>query len=163
MVQTHIRKQISGYEIHKYNSMDVSAGSWGSEATKVVIQRNAPQMDKGLELKKTMNPVLNIGAWNVHTMTQKGKLEKTVKLEMKRNNINLLGLSEVRWEDNGDFKSEDIKVIYIGGKKSEAGVAILLDKKVQNNISDIDCVNERIIKIIIKGKLADLVVTQIYM
>ena len=26
------------------------------------------EMDKGLELKKTMNPVLNIGAWNVRTM-----------------------------------------------------------------------------------------------
>ena len=52
----------------------------------------------------------------------------------------------MRWKENGDFKSEDIRVIYSGGKKSEAGVAILLDKKCKNNISDIDCVNERKIK-----------------
>ena len=32
---------------------------------------------------------------------------------MKRNNINILELSEVRWKDNGDFQSEDIKVIYL--------------------------------------------------
>ena len=37
--------------------MDVSPGSCGSEATMVVIQRNAPHVDKGLESKETMNPV----------------------------------------------------------------------------------------------------------
>ena len=94
-------------------------------------------------------------------MMQKLKLEN-VKLEIKRNNTNILGLSEVRWKDNGDFKSEDIRVIYSGGKKSKAGVAILLDKELQNNISDINYVNERIIKIKIKGKPVDLVVIQIY-
>ena len=72
-------------------------------------------MDKGLESKKTMNPVLNIGAWNVRAMMQKGKLENE-KVEMKRNNINILGLSKVRRKDNGDFRSEDIRVIYSGGK-----------------------------------------------
>ena len=58
--------------------MDVSPGSCGSE---VVIQRNAPHMAKGLKSKKTMSPVLNVGADDV--MMQKGKLEN-VKLEMKR-------------------------------------------------------------------------------
>ena len=156
MVPTHVRKQISGYKIHKYNSTAVSFGTCGSEATKAIIQRNAPHMDKGLKSKKTMNPVLIIGAWNVRTMMQKGKLEN-VKLEMKRNNINILGLSKVRWKDIVDFKSEE------KWKKSEAGVAILLDKKVQNNISDNNCVNERTMKIKIKADPVDLVVIEINM
>ena len=118
MFQTHIRKQISGYEIHKYNSMDVSPGSCGNEDTKVVIQQMLLKWIKDWNRKRlSMNPVLNMGAWNMRTMMQKGKLEN-VKQEMKRNNINILGLSEVRWKDNGDFKSEDIRVIYSGGKSS---------------------------------------------
>ena len=48
---------------------------------------------------------LKIGTWNVRSMLAKGKLEN-VKREMERMKINILGLSEVRWKETGDFMSD---------------------------------------------------------
>jgi hypothetical protein len=59
-------------------------------------------------------------------MIKRGKLEN-VKVEMKIMKINILGLSEVSWKDSGDFMSEDVRVIYAGGKESQRGVAVILD------------------------------------
>ena len=44
-------------------------------------------------------------------MNVKGKLEN-VKNEMKRNGLNVLGMSEVRWKECGDFESEGYRVVY---------------------------------------------------
>ena len=46
-----------------------------------------------------------IGTWNVRSMNQ-GKLE-VVKLEMARVNVNILGISELRWTGMGEFNSDD--------------------------------------------------------
>ena len=46
-----------------------------------------------------------IGTWNVRSMNQ-GKLE-VVKQEMTRVNINILGISELRWTGMGEFNSDD--------------------------------------------------------
>ena len=45
-----------------------------------------------------------IGTWNVRSMTQ-GKLE-VVKQEMARDNIDILGISELKWTRMGDFNSD---------------------------------------------------------
>ena len=45
---------------------------------------------------------VNVGTWNVRTLRTKGKLEN-VKQEMRRMKINVLGLSEIRWDDEVDF------------------------------------------------------------
>ena len=57
-----------------------------------------------------------VGTWNIRSMMQKGKLEN-VKREMKRYGLNVLGLSEVRWKESGDFMSDDVRVIYSGGQQ----------------------------------------------
>ena len=46
-----------------------------------------------------------IGTWNVRSMNQ-GKLE-VVKQEMARVNINILGISEIKWTGMGEFNSDD--------------------------------------------------------
>ena len=46
-----------------------------------------------------------IGTWNVRSMNQ-GKLE-VVKQEMARLNINILGISKLRWTRMGKFNSDD--------------------------------------------------------
>ena len=46
-----------------------------------------------------------IGAWNVRSMNQ-GKLE-VVKQEMAIENINILGIRELKWTVMGEFKSDD--------------------------------------------------------
>ena len=54
-----------------------------------------------------------IGTWNVRSMNQ-GKLEM-VKQEMARVNINILGISELKWTGMGEFNSDEY-YIYIVGK-----------------------------------------------
>ena len=53
-----------------------------------------------------------IGTWNVRSMNQ-GKLE-VVKQEMTRVNINILGISELRWTGMGKFNLEDHYTYYCG-------------------------------------------------
>src|SRR5580692_714171 len=69
---------------------------------------------------------IKIGTWNVRTINRRGKLENLI-VEMKKNNLNVLGVSEVRWTGEEDFESEGYRVIYSGGKQRERGVAVRLD------------------------------------
>ena len=74
-----------------------------------------------------------IGTWNVRSMNQ-GKLE-VVKQEMARVNVNILGISELRWTGMGEFNSHD-HYIYYCGKVSlrRNGVSIIVNKRVQNAV-----------------------------
>ena len=51
-----------------------------------------------------------IGTWNVRSMNQ-GKLE-VVKQEMARVNIDIVGISELRWTGMGEFNSDDHYIYY---------------------------------------------------
>ena len=53
-----------------------------------------------------------IGTWNVRSMNP-GKLE-AVKQEMTRVNIDILGISELKWVGMGEFNSEDLYIYYYG-------------------------------------------------
>ena len=53
-----------------------------------------------------------IGSWNVRSMNQ-GKLE-VVKQEMARVNIDILGISELKWTGMGEFNSDDHHIYYFG-------------------------------------------------
>ena len=73
-----------------------------------------------------------IGTWNVRPMNQ-GKLEM-VKQEMARVNINILGISELKWTGMGEFNSNDHYIYYWGQESQESlrrnGVAIIVNKRV---------------------------------
>ena len=70
-----------------------------------------------------------IGTWNVRSMNQ-GKLE-VVKQEMTRVNINILGISELRWTGMGEFNSDDHYIYYYGPESFRRnGVAIIVNKRV---------------------------------
>ena len=69
-----------------------------------------------------------IGTWNVRSMNQ-GKLE-VVTQEMTRVNIDILGISELKWTGMGEFNSDD-HYIYYCGKESlrRNGVDIMVNKE----------------------------------
>ena len=70
-----------------------------------------------------------IGTWNVRSMNQ-GKLE-VVKQEMARVNIYILGISELRWTEMGEFNSDDHYIYYCGQESLRRnGVAITVNKRV---------------------------------
>ena len=52
------------------------------------------------------------------------KLEN-VKIEVKRLNVNILGMNGIKWKDEGDFSSDSYRVIYLGDKNNNTGVGII--------------------------------------
>ena len=59
-----------------------------------------------------------------------GKLE-VVKQEMARVNINILGISELKWTGMGEFNSDDYNIYYCGQESlSRNGVALIVNKRV---------------------------------
>ena len=70
------------------------------------------------------------GTWNVRFMNQ-GKLEG-VKEEMARVNVNILGISKLKWTGVGEFNSEDHYTYYCGQESlRKNGVAIIVNQTVQ--------------------------------
>jgi len=70
-----------------------------------------------------------IGTWNVKSMNQ-GKLE-VVKQEMARMNIDILGISELRWAGMGEFNSDDHYIYYCEQESLRRnGVATTVNKRV---------------------------------
>ena len=70
-----------------------------------------------------------IGTWNVRSMNQ-GKLE-VVKQEMARENIDILGISELKWTRMGEFNSDDHYIYYCEqGSLRRNGVALIVNKRV---------------------------------
>ena len=69
-----------------------------------------------------------IGTWNVRSMNQ-DKLE--VKQEMARVNINILGISKLKWTGMGEYNSDDHYIYYCGQESLRRnGVAIIVNKRV---------------------------------
>ena len=69
-----------------------------------------------------------IGTWNGGTMNQ-GQL-KLVKQEMVRVNIDILGISELKWTGMGEFNSDDHYIYYCGQKSLRRNeVAIMVNKE----------------------------------
>ena len=70
-----------------------------------------------------------IGTWNVRSMNQ-GKLE-VVKQEMARVNIDILGISELKWTGIGEFNSDDHYIYYCRQESLRRNeVAIMVNKRV---------------------------------
>ena len=70
-----------------------------------------------------------IRTWNVRSMNQ-GKLE-VVKQEVTSVNINILGISKLRWTGMGEFNSDDHYIYYCGQDSLRRnGVAITVNKRV---------------------------------
>ena len=92
-----------------------------------------------------------MGTWTVRSMTQ-GKLE-VVKQEMTRVNIDILGISELKWTGMGEFNSDD-HFIYHCGQESlrRNGVTTIVNKRVQNAVLGCNLKNDRMISVNFQGK-----------
>ena len=102
-----------------------------------------------------------IGTYNVRSMNQ-GKLD-VVKQEMARVSINILGISELKWIGMGDFNSGDHYNYYCGQESLKRnGVALRVNKRVQNAILGCNVKNCRMILIHFQGKPFSITVIQRY-
>ena len=114
--------------------------------------RNNSRKNEGMEPKQKQYPVVDvtgdrskircckeqycIETWNVRSMNQ-GKLEE-VKQEMARVNVNILGISKLKWTEMGEFNSDDHYIYHCGQEPhGRTGVAMMVNKRVRNAVLDV--------------------------
>ena len=89
-----------------------------------------------------------------------GKLE-VVKQEMARVNVDILGISELKWTGMGEFNSDDHYIYYYGQVSLRRnGVAIMVNKRVQNTVLGCSLKNHRMISVRFQGKPFNITVIQ---
>ena len=81
-----------------------------------------------------------------------GKLE-VVKQEMARVNVDILRIRELKWTGMGEFKSVDHYIYYCGQESLRRnGIAIIVNKRVQNAVLRCNLKNNRMISVHFQGK-----------
>ena len=91
-----------------------------------------------------------------------GKLE-VVKQETGRVNVNILGISKLKWTAMGEFNSDDHYIYYCGQESLiRNGVAIMVNKRVQNAVLRCNLKNDRMISVRFQGKPFNITVVQAY-
>jgi len=122
--------------------------SVGTQYTTGGQWRNNSRKNEGIEPKQKEYPVVDvtgdrgkvqcykeqycIGTWNVRSMNQ-GKVE-VVKQEMARVNVNILGISELKWTGMGGFNSDDHYIYYCGQEtlgRNAAAIMVNKESKMQ--------------------------------
>ena len=135
--------------------------------------RNNFRKNEGLEPKQKQYPAVDvtgdrskvwcckeqycIGTWNVRSMNQ-GKLE-VVKQEMARVNINILGISEVKWTGMGEFNSDNCYIYYCGQESLRRNG---VNKRVRNAVFGCNLYNNRMISVRFQSKPFNITVIQVY-
>ena len=94
--------------------------------------------------------------------TNQGKLE-VVKQEMARVNIDILGISKLKWTGMGEFNWDDHYIYYCGQESLRRnGVAITVNKRVWNAVLGCNLKNNRLISVCFQGKPFSITVIQVY-
>ena len=140
-------------------------------------QKNSSRMNEEAEPKQKQHPIVDVigdgskvrcckeqyflGTWNVRSMNQ-GKFE-VVKQKMARVNIDILGISELKWTGMGEFNSDDHYIYYCGQESLRRnGVAIMINKRVRNAVLRCNLTNDRMISVRFQGKPFNITVIQVY-
>ena len=81
-----------------------------------------------------------------------GKLD-VIKQEMARVNVDILGIRELKWTGMGEFNSDDHYINYCGQESIRRnGIAIRVNKRVQNAVLGCNLKNDRMISVRFQGK-----------
>ena len=132
----------------------------GAEQTAIM---NSSRKNEAAGPKRKLHPVVDVsskvwceskvwcskeqyctGTWSVRSMHQ-GKLNM-VKQEMARLNIDILGISELKWTKMGKFNSDDHYIYYCGQESLRGNeVALIVNKRVWNAVLGSNIKNDRMI------------------
>ena len=138
--------------------------------------RNNYRKNEGMEPEQKQNPVVDvagdtiklrcckeqccIGTWNVRS-TNQGKLEED-KQEMARVNIDILGISELKWTRMGEFNSDDHNIYYCGQESLRKNGVATVNKRVRNAALGCNLRKDRTISVRFQGKPFNIKETQVY-
>ena len=102
-----------------------------------------------------------IGTWKVRSMNQ-GKLE-VVKQEMARVDTEVLGICELKQTGMGEFNSDNLYIYYYRQESFRRnGVALIVNRRVQNAVLGYSLKNDRKISVHFQGKPFNITVIQVY-
>ena len=91
-----------------------------------------------------------------------GKLEG-VNQEMARVNVDILGISELKWTGMGEFNSDDHYIYYCGQESLRRnGVALIVNRRVRNAVLGCNLKNDRMISVHFQGRSFSITVIQVY-
>ena len=83
---------------------------------------------------------------------------------MARVNVNILGISELRWTGMGEFNSDGHYIYYCGQESlTRNGVAIMVNKRVQDAVLGCNLKNDRMISVRFQGKPFNITVIYVYL
>ena len=93
---------------------------------------------------------MNQGKWEV------------VKQEIARVNVDILGISELKWTGMGEFNSDDHYIYYCGQESlTRNGVTIMVNKRVRNAVLGCNLKKDRMISVRFQGKPFNITVIQV--
>ena len=82
---------------------------------------------------------------------------------MKRVNINILGVSKLKWTTMGEFNSDGHYIYYCGQESLRRnGVAIIVNKRIKNAVLGCSLKNDRTVSVRFQGKQFNIIVIQVY-
>ena len=82
---------------------------------------------------------------------------------MERVNIDILGISKLKWTGMGEFNSDDHYIYYCGKESLRInGIAIMVNKRVQNAVLGCNLKNDRTISVHFQGKPFNITIIQVY-
>lgn len=106
---------------------------------------------------------LKIGTWNVRTMAQKGNIQNATK-EMKRMQVDIMGISEMRWPAAGTMNVDEHSVFYSGTQDGthQKGVGIIVTNKIAYSVTNFTPISERVMLIQMNARPVNLNIVQVY-
>ena len=81
--------------------------------------------------------------------------------EMARVNINILGISELKWTGMGELNQDDNSIYHCEQESLRNGVAVIVNKRVQNAVLGCNLKNHRMISVHFQGKPFNITVIQV--
>ena len=142
-----------------------TTGKEGDErvADSLMMGSGESRKEAGVRKPRFLTPKspTKIGTWNVRTLYGTGRLAQVVA-EMKRCQLGILGISEMRWKDSGSMVSDGVSVFYSGGNKHEKGVGILLSQEVSKAMISWEPISDRIITTRLQAQHTKVTIIQGY-
>ncbi|VDL82776.1 unnamed protein product [Nippostrongylus brasiliensis] len=124
----------------------------------------ASLMTEDLFLDSFFSPknITRIGTWNIRTLHQTGRLAQLLQ-EFENYNLDILGISEVRWTGSGRLMSDGKTILFSGVERThDRGVGIVLNKRATRSLIGWKPVNDRIITARFRARHARISIVQVY-
>lgn len=111
----------------------------------------------------TSEKEIRVGTWNVRSLFEAGKIDN-LELEMERNRVDILGISEMRWPGSGTCVREKTVTYYSGSSASSHynGVGVMIKKELMSAVTNFVPLTDRVMLLQLKAKPLNINFLQVY-